>query len=71
LRQCPPHGPPQPDYINNDGTPGRAFDTIEKLHHALLEFRNIYNTTRLIERHGFISPAAFRQQQVEPAGLAE
>jgi putative transposase len=48
----------------------RSFETIEQLRQALLAFRETYNTTWLIERHGFVSPAAFRQQQVEPAALA-
>jgi putative transposase len=38
----------------------RTFETIEELRLALLEFRDTYNTSWLIERHGFISPAAFR-----------
>jgi putative transposase len=48
----------------------RTFQTIEELRLALLEFRETYNTTWLIERHGFISPAAFRQNQLQPAALA-
>jgi putative transposase len=48
----------------------RTFDTIEQLRQALLEFRETYNTTWLIERHGFIPPTIFRQQQLEPAALA-
>jgi len=48
----------------------RSFETIEQLRLALLEFRETYNTTWLIERHGFIPPAGFRQRQVEPAALA-
>jgi putative transposase len=48
----------------------QTFDTIEHLRCALLAFRETYNTTWLIERHGFITPAAFRQQQLEPAALA-
>jgi putative transposase len=48
----------------------RSFETIEQLRQALLDFRDTYNTTWLIERHGFMSPAAFRQRQVEPAALA-
>jgi putative transposase len=47
-----------------------TFETIEQLRQALLEFRDTYNTTWLIERHGFIPPAAFRRQQLEPAALA-
>jgi putative transposase len=48
----------------------RTFQTIEELRLALLEFRETYNTTWLIERHGFLSPAAFRQSQLQPADLA-
>ena len=35
----------------------RHFETIEELRQALLAFREVYNTTWLIERHGFITPA--------------
>jgi hypothetical protein len=38
----------------------RAFDTVEELRQALLVFRELYNTTWLIERHGFHTPAAVR-----------
>ena len=48
----------------------RTFDTIEELRRALLEFRDTYNAKWLIERHGFISPAEFRQQQLQPAANA-
>jgi putative transposase len=48
----------------------RTFDTVEDLRQALLAFRDTYNTTWLIERHGFLTPAAFRQQQLQPAALA-
>ncbi len=47
-----------------------TFQTIEELRHALLVFRDTYNTTWLIERHGFISPAAFRQSQLQPDAKA-
>lgn len=43
----------------------RTFETIEELRQALLDFKETYNTTWLIERHGFISPAQFRQQQLQ------
>src|SRR5829696_3767467 len=46
------------------------FDTIEDLRQALLVFRELYNTTWLIERHGFQTPAAVRQNQLSPAALA-
>lgn len=48
----------------------RSFDTIEELRQALLAFRQTYNATWLIERHGFITPTAFRQNQLQPAALA-
>ena len=48
----------------------RTFETVEDLRLALLEFRKTYNTTWLIERHGFITPAAVRQNQLQPAALA-
>jgi transposase InsO family protein len=48
----------------------QTFDTIEDLRQALLAFRETYNATWLIERHGFITPAAFRQGQLQPAALA-
>ena len=48
----------------------QAFDTIEDLRQALLAFRETYNTTWLIERHGFVTPAAFRQNQLQPPALA-
>ena len=43
----------------------RTFENIEELRQALLAFRDIYNTTWLIERHGFITPEAFRQKQLQ------
>ena len=42
----------------------RTFETIEELRQALLAFRETYNTTWLIERHGFLTPAQFRQKQL-------
>jgi transposase InsO family protein len=48
----------------------RTFDTVEELRQALLVFRELYNTTWLIERHGFQPPAAVRQNQLSPAALA-
>jgi len=48
----------------------QTFDTIEDLRQALLAFREVYNATWLIERHGFLTPAAFRQQQLQSAALA-
>ena len=48
----------------------RTFDTIEDLRQALLAFRDTYNTTWLIERHRFLTLAAFRHQQLQPAARA-
>jgi len=48
----------------------RTFDTIEELRQALLAFRETYNTTWLIERHGFMMPETFRQTQLQPVAKA-
>ena len=48
----------------------RTFDTVEQLRLALLDFREVYNATWLIERHGFRPPAAIRQEQLSSAALA-
>ena len=48
----------------------RHFDTIEELRRALLVFRETYNTTWLIERHGFLTPTQFRQQQLQQVAAA-
>jgi hypothetical protein len=48
----------------------RTFDTVEELRQALLAFREVYNTTWLIERHGFRPPAAIRAEQLPPAAKA-
>ena len=47
-----------------------SFDTVEDLRHALLAFRDTYNATWLIERHGFRPPNAVRQDQISTAALA-
>jgi putative transposase len=47
-----------------------SFNTIEELRHALLAFRETYNTTWLIERHGFIAPADFRKKQLQSGAIA-
>ena len=48
----------------------RTFDTVEQLRQALLDFRQTYNTTWLIQRHRFRPPAAIRQDQLSPAAIA-
>jgi transposase InsO family protein len=48
----------------------RTFETVEELRQALLVFRETYNTTWLIERHGFLSPAEYRRRQLQPHAQA-
>ena len=48
----------------------RTFDTVEDLRQALLEFRETYNASWLIERHGFRPPNAVRQDQLSTPALA-
>lgn len=48
----------------------RTFQTIEELRQALLAFRQTYNTTWLIEPHGFLTPDQFRQKQLQTAAIA-
>ena len=48
----------------------RSFGSVEELRTALIKFRETYNTTWLIERHGFRPPAAIRQEQLQPAARA-
>src|SRR5689334_9040434 len=48
----------------------RTFETIEELRQALLTFRETYNTNWLIEWHGFVTPTAFRQKQLQPIDKA-
>ena len=48
----------------------RTFDTVEELRVALLAFRETYNATWLIERHGFRPPSAIRAEQLSSAALA-
>ena len=48
----------------------RTFESIEELRQALLTFRETYNDTWLIERHGFPTPAQFRHKQLQTAAIA-
>jgi putative transposase len=48
----------------------RTFDTVEQLRLALLEFRETYNTTWLIQRLAYKTPAQARQDQLSHAALA-
>ena len=53
--------------MHNDS---RSFKTIEELRRALLAFRETYNDTWLIERHGFLSPVEYRRRQLQPLAQA-
>jgi transposase InsO family protein len=48
----------------------QTFNTVEALRQALIDFRHTYNTTWLIERHGFRPPNAIRAEQLSSAALA-
>ena len=49
----------------------RTFDTVEELPLALLAFRDIYNTTWLIQRLNYRPPAQVKQQQkISAAAIA-
>jgi len=48
----------------------RSFETIKELRQALLTFRETYNTTWLIKRHGFLSPAEYRRRQLQSLAQA-
>jgi putative transposase len=43
----------------------QTFETMEELRTALLRLCETYNTTWLIERHGFVSPTDHRRQQLQ------
>ena len=46
------------------------FETIEELRQALLAFRENYNTTWLIQRHGYLTPTEFRRRQFQRTAKA-
>ena len=48
----------------------RHFETIEDPRQALLAFRETYNTTWLIKRHGYLTPSRFREKQLQPLAAA-
>jgi putative transposase len=48
----------------------RHFETIEELRQALLAFREVYNTTWLIGRHGYLTPEQFRHKQIQQVAKA-
>jgi transposase InsO family protein len=48
----------------------RRFDTVEELRLALQAFRQTYNRTWLIERHGYRTPAQVRADQLDQPPMA-
>jgi putative transposase len=48
----------------------RSFETIEELRQAVLAFKERYNRTWIVERHGYGTPAQVRAEQLRPAAMA-
>jgi len=48
----------------------RRFEPIEELRQALIAFKDRYNRTWIVERHGYRTPAQVRHDQLHPAALA-
>ena len=48
----------------------RRFDTLEELRQALLAFKQTYNQSWIIERHGYKPPAQVRADQIGPLARA-
>jgi transposase InsO family protein len=48
----------------------QTFDTVEELRQAVLAFKERYNQTWIIERHGYKTPAQVRAEQLPSAALA-
>jgi putative transposase len=48
----------------------QTFDTVEELRQAVLAFKERYNRTWIVERHGYRTPAQVRAEQLQPAAMA-
>ena len=48
----------------------RRFETVEELRLALQGFRETYNRTWIVERHGYKTPAQVRADQLDQAPMA-
>ena len=48
----------------------RSFATVEELRLALLAFKQTYNQSWIIERHGYQTPAQVRADQIGPMSVA-
>ena len=55
-------------WVRGERPPGladRRFETVEELRLALQRFRETYNRTWIVERHGYRTPAQVRAAQLE------
>lgn len=72
MTQDPKHAgptPPQPKHTLKENLLWvQRFETIEELRLALHAFKDTYNRTWIVERHGYRTPA---QVRVDQFGLAE
>ena len=48
----------------------RSFDTVEELRQAALAFKERFNRTWIVERHGYRTPAQVRAEKLQPAAMA-
>jgi putative transposase len=48
----------------------RRFETVEELRLALIAFKDRYNRSWIVERHGYRTPAQVRHDQLHPAAFA-
>ena len=48
----------------------RRFTTVEELRLGLIAFRQTYNQSWIIERHGYKTPAQIRADQIRPMSVA-
>ena len=48
----------------------QRFETVEALRQAVLAFKERYNQSWIVERHGYKTPAQVRTKQLQPAALA-
>jgi putative transposase len=48
----------------------RCFATVEELRQALHAFKDTYNRTWIVERHGYQTPAGVRPAQLDPLPVA-
>jgi len=56
--------------LTGDGRPLPVRLKAQKLRQAQLAFRETYNNSWLIERHGFLTPAEYRHQQLHSLAQA-